>query len=562
MGSHEAPAHRKVAFLGWFLLLLMTVVGGLGAIAVRSIQRDLRVLAVDDGQVLSELQRVQHLVIQGQLALEQAATTSSGERAQLLAHFDAALGAAAPRPGGPPASQGPGDAAQAQAFDEWVADASALRAQLAAGDGDVNLSEVRASFETLTGSFEAGIVPLAQTVEAAARDASHRADVARDVLFVVVVVGLVVGTVVSRSSYRAAVAQHAEISLRDRQRSVEAARHRVEFRVARALDFARSDREALGAAEAALAELHPQRPGELLLADSSRSRFEVGFRTHRDEGLPGCAVSTPADCPAVAKGHALVFETSERFDACPYLKGRPSGPVSAVCIPVSIGGISDGVLHSTGGDGETVAADVRHALDVVASRAGDRLTSLRAFERSEAQAATDPLTGLANRRSFEVRVGAMLRDGTPVAIAFGDLDHFKQRNDAHGHDAGDSALRAFAHAFRNVVRPGDVVARWGGDEVVAAFPSTSSGDVVKILERLQLELAAVATGGSVAPFTVSFGVADRRDGDDLESLVAAADRGLLAAKARGRDRIVLAATVTSETTATGAATRVGLTPPG
>ena len=65
---------------------------------------------------------------------------------------------------------------------------------------------------------------------------------------------------------------------------------------------------------------------------------------------------------------------------------------------------------------------------------------LRAFEKSETQARTDPLTGLWNRRSLENRINELNREGTPYALAYGDLDNFKKLNDTHGHESGDQAL--------------------------------------------------------------------------------------------------------------------------
>jgi diguanylate cyclase (GGDEF)-like protein len=205
---------------------------------------------------------------------------------------------------------------------------------------------------------------------------------------------------------------------------------------------------------------------------------------------------------------------------------------------VSINGVAEGVLHSTAAPGTGVDAASRHLLEVVGARAGDRIGVLRAFSRSESQAATDPLTGLANRRSFEERPGTLLQQGRSLAIGFGDLDRFKQLNDSHGHEAGDRALRAFARCLRDSVRPGDLVARWGGEEFVVVFPDASLEVGVEVLERVRRELARVVAAGGVPPFTVSFGVGDLADGEDVESLVAAADRALLVAKQRGRDRVV------------------------
>ena len=162
------------------------------------------------------------------------------------------------------------------------------------------------------------------------------------------------------------------------------------------------------------------------------------------EERSGCGVVSPLDCPATARGRTLVFPTSRALDACPYLQSRASGDCSAACVPISIAGKTVGVMHATGPDNEPpTEADVRY-LEITTRHASERIAMLRAFEKSETQARTDPLTGLWNRRSLENRVRDLQRDGIPYALAYGDLDHFKILNDTHGHEAGDQALRLFS----------------------------------------------------------------------------------------------------------------------
>lgn len=542
-GWRSREAHRLVAVLGALLLVLTGVVGVVGALSVSSVERDLRLLLEDDGRVLSELRAVDLLVVQAQLALEQALApdTTTSER---LAAFDAALEevvdrwAAAQEDGHPAAPD-------EVLFDTWLIAVSELRAELETGAEPV-AARARSAFEELATAFDDGLVPLAEQVRTLGDGAASRAGLARAVLLVVAVLGVVVGGAVSRSGYLAARAQHRAIVQRDEDRRRETDHARVEARVARTFDQARSEAVVLEAGELALSQLCPDRASELLLADSSRAHVEVVARTHREEDLPGCGVPTPADCPAVARGHTLEFVTSEAFDACSYLRGRPQGPVSAVCLPVSISGAAEGVLHSTGVDGVPVDADDRHRLEVVGRRLGERLGALRTFEQSQLRATTDPLTGLINRRAFEDAVAPRLRSGRDVAIAYGDIDHFKALNDTFGHETGDRVLRTFATFVRELVRPSDVVCRWGGEEFVIAFPDLDTVTATEILERLRRELIVLTAGGTVPHFTVSFGVADRRDADTIEDLIGAADRALLAAKRAGRDRIVVSGEATSQ----------------
>jgi len=165
---------------------------------------------------------------------------------------------------------------------------------------------------------------------------------------------------------------------------------------------------------------------------------------------------------------------------------------------------------------------------------------IRAFETSETQAHTDPLTGLLNRRSLENRVRDLHREGVPYALAYGDLDHFKVLNDTHGHEAGDQALRAFARVLRDAVRPNDIVARYGGEEFVIVLPDCSIDVAVGVLERVRERLALALGAGHVPPFTVTFGVASTDYTTNFENLVAVADRALLDAKAAGRNRVIVA----------------------
>jgi diguanylate cyclase (GGDEF)-like protein len=235
----------------------------------------------------------------------------------------------------------------------------------------------------------------------------------------------------------------------------------------------------------------------------------------------------------------LTFPSSNDLDACPHLDHRESGECSAVCVPVSVGGRSIGVLHAAA-DPLTppTAADAR-ALEAVATQSGSRIGMLRVMEATHLQAATDPLTGLLNRRSFENQAHELLRREVPFALAMGDLDHFKVLNDTHGHDAGDRALRIFAQTLRTTLRSHDVICRYGGEEFVLAFPRSTTAETAAVLDRVQQELLVAVSSGAVPPFTVSFGVAHTDAGTDLEDLCRVADAALFRAKREGRNRVVV-----------------------
>ena len=176
----------------------------------------------------------------------------------------------------------------------------------------------------------------------------------------------------------------------DARRVVDNERQIFERRLHGALDMAQSEGAALDVAERALVEAAPGAPIELLLADSSNSHLGQAMTTDREGCGPGCPVPTPNQCPAIRRGRTLTFPSSEAFDGCTYLRGRPYGPVSATCAPVSIMGQTVGVLHGTAPPGSPPSEQVSVTMEQLAVRMGDRLGVIRAFQRSETQATTDP----------------------------------------------------------------------------------------------------------------------------------------------------------------------------
>ncbi|MFK0375983.1 diguanylate cyclase [Pandoraea sp. NPDC090278] len=167
-------------------------------------------------------------------------------------------------------------------------------------------------------------------------------------------------------------------------------------------------------------------------------------------------------------------------------------------------------------------------------------------------ASTDPLTGLANRRTLDETYDRewrrSVREQAPLALLFIDVDHFKTFNDQYGHPAGDDALVAVSHAIgRTIRRPGDFAGRYGGEEFMVVLPNTDAIGARDVAERVRTAVRSLAIAHEGTPHghvTVSIGVAATGviPNGTPEALLQAADEALYAAKSSGRDRVCIHAT--------------------
>ncbi len=159
-------------------------------------------------------------------------------------------------------------------------------------------------------------------------------------------------------------------------------------------------------------------------------------------------------------------------------------------------------------------------------------------------AATDPLTGLANRRRTLQRLEKLAHDGRADAvILLADLDHFKQINDGWGHAMGDQVLVGVAAALRSGTRDADTVARWGGEEFLIVLPATRAGEAGELAERLRLRVEALQVADRhecPVPVTLSIGIATLAAGESGASWIKRADEALYRAKNAGRNCCVVA----------------------
>ncbi len=323
------------------------------------------------------------------------------------------------------------------------------------------------------------------------------------------------------------------------QFEAQARGQKFESRLANALDMAEGEPEVVQVIERSFSAIVPDAPIELLLADNSHAHLLRMASASPTGSPPACGVDSPDHCPAARRAQVQRFQDSEELDACPKLRGRPEGAMSAMCVPVSIMGRSVGVIHVTGKQNDRFSENTELDLATLAKLSGARIGLLRVMAETQLQATTDSLTGLLNRRSFEHRVASVRREEPQIVIAMADLDHFKLLNDSYGHETGDRALRVFAQVLRESLRTQDLVCRHGGEEFAIAIPGCSTEKAREIFEATRSRLDAAMTVAGLPKFTVSFGVVAAQPGDDLPSLLSRADAALFQAKREGRDRVVV-----------------------
>jgi len=265
--------------------------------------------------------------------------------------------------------------------------------------------------------------------------------------------------------------------------------------------------------------------------------------------------------PAPGLGLVVEVPRAEAFAAVYRLRDRillislaAAGLMTALGVALALK-VSRPLRALIAGARAVAKGDLSHEIPV---RSGDELGYLtRVFNRMtsslrethaelERLSTTDELTGLYNRRQLAVVFARELsradRSQESLSLLMIDLDHFKAFNDRHGHLEGDACLREIADFLRAQLRPTDVVVRFGGEEFLALLPATNKVAAAVIGERMRKSFAerdyAVANG--VTPLTISVGVAAwPQDGRTEEELIRAADTALYAAKADGRNQVVL-----------------------
>jgi diguanylate cyclase (GGDEF)-like protein len=291
----------------------------------------------------------------------------------------------------------------------------------------------------------------------------------------------------------------------------------------------------------------------------ARKKSQRGRGASHDALLSRFASDNPNPLFQLATGGRILYANAAAKKLCREWKCRVGGGVPAfLCrfIEESLNGTARQELQA-----ETAGRTFSFVVNPIRTRTGDFLflyghdiSGLKEAERelvrlrdqAQATALLDPLTGLPNRTLLEDRLARAIencaRAGRKLAVVFMDLDHFKDLNDARGHQEGDRVLVRVARCLAHTIRQTDTLARWGGDELVLLLPGLDDPkeEVGPICQRLQRNLREeLARKPAAASLSLSMGVAIY-PGDALrpDKLLEQADAALYQAKARGGNAIV------------------------
>jgi diguanylate cyclase (GGDEF)-like protein len=315
--------------------------------------------------------------------------------------------------------------------------------------------------------------------------------------------------------------------------------HDLNVRLTAALDMAVDEDSVMRIARQAMTLATDGAPAQMLLADARESAIRHDLREGWASDAGRCFIERPSECPTVRCGMGMVFEDSLILSACQGMRGPMERDCAAACTPVTVAGTGVGVLRALGPTGDPRLYRLLQSLNTAAHHIGARLSVVRSISASAREAATDPLTGAANRRSGEARLSELVQQSVGYVLAMVDIDFFKKINDGHGHETGDRALKLLVEILRGSIRRGDLLCRYGGEEFLLILPDTDAAAAVAMLQRCRTELPMACSRAGLPAFTISAGVANAPNGNPTQQL-RAADAALYRAKETGRDRVLCA----------------------
>lgn len=215
----------------------------------------------------------------------------------------------------------------------------------------------------------------------------------------------------------------------------------------------------------------------------------------------------------------------------------PADQVSAAGAPIRVRGRLWGALVAA--DGHPVRDDARQVLERMADVVGLVVSNAETTAELVSRAATDPLTGLPNHRTFQQQLVAEVerarRHDRPLSVAVLDIDQFKEVNDAHGYQTGDLILTETARRLAEARRPGDLLSRIGGEEFALLMPETGPDEARAIVDHARAKVGAAAFSGGVGHLTLSAGICDLETAGGVPGLWRLVEGALYWAKIHGRD---------------------------
>jgi diguanylate cyclase (GGDEF)-like protein len=287
--------------------------------------------------------------------------------------------------------------------------------------------------------------------------------------------------------------------------------------------------------------LFPNDAGTLYVFRNSRNVLEVAAEW--GEGNGKASPFAPHQCWALRQGQMHQVNSAEVGIGCAHARY----PDPYICLPMMAHGEVLALLHvQLNKDSQAVEAQ-GVLLKVFTEHMALALSNLNLRITLRQQSVRDPLTGLFNRRYLEetltLETERAKRDVAPFSIIMLDLDNFKRFNDTHGHEAGDTVLQTVGRFLHRHVRGGDIACRYGGEEFTMVLPGAGSQEAFHRAEQLCEGVRALRVefkGQNLGPLTLSAGIATYPDqGETGEHVQQAADAALYAAKAEGRDRVVM-----------------------
>ena len=274
------------------------------------------------------------------------------------------------------------------------------------------------------------------------------------------------------------------------------------------------------------------------MLDDLRDRFFSSTRVEK------AVHETSTDLTGAVNEVFARLETAGR-DAEAYSRtlSAASGELGGNHSPEGMRNLVDGLIASTHAM-ETRTKDLEADLQ----RSSQNINELKAkLDDIRREALTDVLTGIANRKAFDLELDRAIEQAraeeTPLCLLMCDIDHFKAFNDTFGHQTGDQVLRLVGHCLAENVKGRDTAARYGGEEFAVILPQTTTADGVFVADQIRRaveskKLVKKNTGDILGSISISIGVSVLRPKDDKVSLISRADDCLYGAKRSGRNRVV------------------------